>query len=64
MLETLNQGLFLSINAGPTSSAAARLLGVTAAEWLFWLVPIVLVIGWIFGGSRLDRIAGFPVQQR
>ncbi|MFN3362399.1 MAG: undecaprenyl-diphosphatase [Allorhizobium sp.] len=53
MLETLNQGLFLSINAGPTSSAAARLVGVAAAEWLFWLVPTVLVIGWIFGGNRL-----------
>lgn len=53
MLEAFNQRLFLSINAGPTSSAAARLLGVAAAEWLFWLVPIALVIGWIYGGSRL-----------
>ncbi|MDP3495645.1 MAG: undecaprenyl-diphosphatase [Hyphomonadaceae bacterium] len=53
MLETLNQSLFLSINAGPTSSAAARLLGVAAAELLFWLVPIALLIGWIFGGRRL-----------
>lgn len=53
MLEAFNQRLFLSINAEPTSSAAARLLGVAAAEWLFWLVPIALVIGWICGGSRL-----------
>lgn len=53
MLETFNQELFLSINAGPTSSAAARLMGVAAAEWLFWLIPIALVIGWVCGGSRL-----------
>lgn len=64
MLEAFNQDVFLSINAGPTSSAAARFLGVVAAEWLFWLIPAAFVVGWIFGGVRLRHallVAGMAV---
>ncbi|TAJ34101.1 undecaprenyl-diphosphatase [Bosea sp. (in: a-proteobacteria)] len=53
MLETLNQNLFFVLNAGPSVSSAARLIGIAAAEYLFWLLPAVMVIAWIVGSSRM-----------
>lgn len=55
MLETLNQNLFLALNAGPNVSAGARLIGIAIAEYLFWLLPAVMIVAWVVGSSRMRQ---------
>ncbi len=45
-METLNQSLFLWINASPSAPAGVLGLAHAFAVYLVWLVPLALLMGW------------------
>ncbi len=45
-METLNQSLFLWINASPSASSGVLGLARVCAVYLVWLVPLTLLLGW------------------
>jgi len=53
--KTLNLALFAQLNAAPDSDPRLLLLAEVAAVYLIWLVPALLVIGWLRGSDRLKR---------
>ena len=55
METTLNLTLFARLNATPDSNPYLLLLAEVAAVYLIWLVPALLVIGWLRGSDRLKR---------
>ncbi|MGR4070502.1 phosphatase PAP2 family protein [Halomonas sp. LR3S48] len=55
METTLNLALFAQLNAAPDSDPRLLLLAEVFAVYLIWLVPALLVIGWLRGSDRLKR---------
>ncbi|MGJ7458820.1 phosphatase PAP2 family protein [Halomonas sp. RA08-2] len=55
METTLNLTLFAQLNAAPGSDPRLLLLAEVFAVYLIWLVPALLVIGWLRGSDRLKR---------
>ena len=49
MMESLNQSLFLWINATPNSPAWLLSLGTFIAKDLLWIVPVLSIIFWLWG---------------
>ena len=52
---TLNLALFAQLNAPPGSDPRLLLMAEVFAVYLIWLVPALLVIGWLRGSERLKR---------
>ncbi|MCE8029868.1 phosphatase PAP2 family protein [Halomonas daqingensis] len=52
---TLNLALFAQLNAAPDSDPRLLLMAEVFAVYLIWLVPALLVIGWLRGSERLKR---------
>ena len=50
-MESLNQTLFLWLNAPEHPSALALTLATFLAEQLIWAVPLLIGIGWLRGGE-------------
>ena len=55
-MEELNHSLFEAINATEASDPLWIAVGQFCAVYLIYLVPIILVVGWLAGGDRLRRI--------
>lgn len=55
METTLNLALFAQLNAAPGSDPRLLLMAEVFAVYLIWLVPALLVIGWLRGSERLKR---------
>jgi undecaprenyl-diphosphatase len=55
METTLNLVLFAQVNAAPESDPRLLMLAEVLAVYLIWLVPALLVIGWLRGSDRLKR---------
>ncbi|MCC5881504.1 MAG: phosphatase PAP2 family protein [Halomonas sp.] len=55
MESTLNLTLFARLNATPDSDPRLLLMAELFAVYLIWLVPALLVIGWLRGSDRLKR---------
>ncbi|EWH02506.1 phosphatase PAP2 family protein [Halomonas sp. BC04] len=55
METNLNLALFEHINATPDSPAGWLLLAEVSAVYLIWLIPALLVIGWLRGSDRLKQ---------
>ncbi|MCE8017301.1 phosphatase PAP2 family protein [Halomonas sp. MCCC 1A17488] len=55
METTLNLALFTRLNAAPDSDPRLLLLAEVFAVYLIWMVPALLVIGWLRGSDRLKR---------
>lgn len=52
---SLNLALFAYLNAAPDSDPRLLLMAEVFAVYLIWLVPALLVIGWLRGSDRLKR---------
>ena len=57
IIESANQALFLDINGNGDSSAITIALAQICADWLIYLVPLVLVALWL-SGERDKRAIG------
>lgn len=55
METTLNLALFAQLNAAPGSDPRLLLMAEVFAVYLIWLVPALLVIGWLRGSERLKQ---------
>jgi undecaprenyl-diphosphatase len=55
MLETINQTLFAMLNAPETTGEPMIMAATIAAEWLLYLVALLMVLGWVRGASPLRR---------
>jgi len=55
MESTLNLALFSHLNAAPDSDPRLLWLAEVFAVYLIWLVPALLVLGWLRGNDRLKR---------
>lgn len=49
-MESLNQTLFLWLNAPEHPGAHALMLATFFAEWFIWAIPLLIGIGWLHGG--------------
>ncbi|GGP22689.1 undecaprenyl-diphosphatase [Silvimonas iriomotensis] len=56
-LEQLNRALFLLINAASQPGPVMMPLAVFAANGLIWLIPAMLVVGWLSGHGAIRRLA-------
>ena len=56
-LETLNQHFFLWLNATPQTPAFAMTLATLLAEWLIYLLPVLLLAMWSLGNSTTRQTA-------
>lgn len=54
-MESLNQSLFLLINAPAHPNPYAVTAAFVFADYAIWLVPLALVIGWLRGDDALRR---------
>lgn len=55
-MQQLNYTIFEAINATEESHPALLAFGEFAAVYLIYLVPTILVVGWLVGDDRLRRI--------
>lgn len=55
-MKELNESLFLLINASEHPNAALLMLAKLFAEYAIWLVPAVLIAGWLRGNERTRLI--------
>ncbi|MGY4697470.1 hypothetical protein XfCFBP8356_009700 [Xylella fastidiosa subsp. sandyi] len=46
-MESLNQILFLSINAPEHPGALTLMVPISLGEWFIWTVPLLIGIGWL-----------------
>ncbi|AIC12407.1 hypothetical protein P910_002500 [Xylella fastidiosa Mul-MD] len=46
-MESLNQILFLSLNAPEHPGALTLMVPISLAEWFIWTVPLLIGIGWL-----------------
>lgn len=56
-LEHANRALFLMINAASQPGAVMMPLAVFAANGLIWLIPGLLLVGWLSGHEAIRRLA-------
>ncbi|WP_089657982.1 undecaprenyl-diphosphatase [Franzmannia pantelleriensis] len=54
-MNTLNLTLFDLLNAPPDTASSSVLIAQLCAVQLIWLVPALLVVGWLRGSERLKR---------
>lgn len=54
-MEHLNHALFLLINAPVTPSPGMRALAIFLAEYLIWIIPAGLMLGWFLGDERMRK---------
>lgn len=50
-MESLNQTLFLWLNAAEHPSALALMPAIFLAEWFIWTIPLLIGIGWLRGNE-------------
>src|SRR5690554_5969956 len=55
MENTLNLALFAWQNAAPDSDPRVLWMAELLAVYLIWMVPALLVVGWLRGSERLKR---------
>lgn len=55
-MEELNQSLFLLINAGAQPSSLLLNSAMLFAEWLIFLIPTGLLLGWFRGGEQIRKL--------
>lgn len=55
-IEELNRAFFLSINAPEHASTELLTIATVLADYLVWLIPLIIGIGWLRGGERNRRI--------
>ncbi|CAM5205011.1 Undecaprenyl-diphosphatase OS=Castellaniella defragrans OX=75697 GN=HNR28_000082 PE=4 SV=1 [Castellaniella defragrans] len=48
-METLNRALFLWLNAPSHPDPGLLSAAIVLANWLIWLAPALLVVGWLYG---------------
>ncbi|WP_196484537.1 hypothetical protein [Xylella fastidiosa] len=51
-MESLNQILFLSLNALEHPGALTLMVPISLAEWFIWTVPLLIGIGWLRGSEN------------
>ncbi len=56
-LEHTNRAVFLLINAASQPGPVMMPLAVFAANGLIWLIPVLLVVGWLGGHQTIRRLA-------
>lgn len=54
-METLNQSLFLLIDASANPNPAVVMIALLFANYAIWLVPLTLVVGWLRGDDATRR---------
>lgn len=57
MLEALNQQLFLWLNATPQAPVLVIALATLVAEWLIYLLPLMLALMWLSGNPGTRQTA-------
>ena len=55
-MEAWNQNLFLIMNAPAQPSAFMLGMGVFFAEYVIWLVPSLLIVGWLRGAENTKKL--------
>lgn len=55
-MEELNQKLFLLINASAHPDPTLLMIARLCAEQLIWLIPIAVLIGWLYGAEDTRKI--------
>ncbi|WHQ45992.1 undecaprenyl-diphosphatase [Alcaligenes faecalis] len=55
-MEKINQALFLFLNASGHPSVALVMLAQGLADYAIWIVPVVLVLGWLQGNESIRRL--------
>jgi hypothetical protein len=56
-LETLNQAVFLRLNADITTAAWKLKLAAATADYLIYLIPLILVCLWCWGNESQRSLA-------
>ncbi|MGS0741250.1 phosphatase PAP2 family protein [Glaciimonas sp. GG7] len=54
-MEQLNQALFLLINAPAHPDPLILTIAIICAQQLIWLVPIVVLVGWLRGSEQIRK---------
>ncbi|MFT0546214.1 undecaprenyl-diphosphatase [Allopusillimonas ginsengisoli] len=55
-MENINQALFLLLNAPPHPSMALVMLAQGLADYAIWIVPALLILGWLRGSESVRRL--------
>ncbi|MCI2810947.1 undecaprenyl-diphosphatase [Eoetvoesiella caeni] len=55
-MENINQALFLLLNAPQHPSMALVMLAQGLADYAIWIVPAVLILGWLRGNESIRRL--------
>ncbi|MFT0546430.1 undecaprenyl-diphosphatase [Allopusillimonas ginsengisoli] len=55
-MEKINQALFLFLNAPEHPSAVLVALAQGLANYVIWIVPAVLILGWLRGNEHVRRL--------
>lgn len=55
-MQAFNESLFFLLNASSQPSAFVMLVAKFFADYAIWLVPLVLVVGWLRGNSHLRKL--------
>lgn len=56
IVQTLNHELFLIMNAPVHPSAFVPIAAMFFATYLIWLIPTIVLIGWLRGGVRVRKL--------
>lgn len=54
-MESLNQTLFLWLNAPEHPGALTLMVAIPLAEWFIWTVPLLIGIGWLRGSENTRK---------
>lgn len=54
-MEELNQTIFLMINASAHPHPLMLAVAQCFAEWAIWVIPLLLMLGWLRGSERLRK---------
>jgi undecaprenyl-diphosphatase len=54
-MESLNQTLFLWLNAPEHPAALTSMVAILLAEWFIWMVPLLIGIGWLRGSESTRK---------
>ncbi len=55
-MESLNQTLFLWLNAPEHPGTLTPMVAIFLAEWLIWTVPFLIGIGWLRGSESTRKV--------